>query len=127
MQPQVGGGNNADEDFRLSFGGMVAEADIAGDIFIRAGGGEAVGTGEVEYPDGGILWSGEKSDLPFDRNTSIVADFLAAPCELIKQGCFAAIRVSGKGDVTGRGGGHKTLLGVLQVNAGSFAAAESKA
>jgi len=78
VQPQVGGVDHADQQVGAGLTTERAEADIARNGFVRAGGDQAVGAGQIEDLHIPARRRGKAAFLALDRHARIVGDLLTA-------------------------------------------------
>eukprot|EP01136_Pigoraptor_vietnamica_P045839 Opistho-1_new@24325 len=92
-----------DHDQRVgqAFAVLLAQHDVAGHRFVRAGGIEAVGTGKVDQFDRTAVVERHAAGVTFHGDAGIVADFLSRAGERIEQGGLAGIGVADQSDERG--------------------------
>src|ERR1700761_100691 len=103
MQPQVGRIGDANDQIRCGFAGIVAFADIACDLLVRAVRIETVGARQIEQLQHAARGRNETALLALDRDTGIVGHLLSAAGKQVEQRSLAAVGVTHQGNTQGTG------------------------
>jgi hypothetical protein len=98
VQAQVRGIGDADDEVGRSLARIASQADIAGDGFVRAGGGETVGAREIKQLEAAARRRHEAAFLALHGNAGVIGHLLPATGELVEQRGFAAVRVADQGN-----------------------------
>ena len=104
VQPQVSSVDHADQQVGTRLAAERAEADITRDGFVRAGGDQAVGAGQIENLHMPARRRSEAAFLALDRHARVVCDLLAAARQQVEQRGLPAVGVADQGNAQCGGG-----------------------